>query len=268
MLHMMFSGKTMNLHQITEIAKQFGFKVMVFGIDAKEGDFVPVGSRVLVTWRASATEEIAHYVTTSSGHLKTWNGLGANPWHIGLEFKEGYLMRPGHYDEWLFILGGRRAHPEDDPSTPWARFGEARWTREGKRQLHTDFWTRKAAREKEEKERRPEQIRRAQVQEQERIRALPSCGEVRAPRPVPSKPRKAPAKTSKAAALTPAELLCSELRARQGSVLDGAVKVIGPNRFKSYYDQLLSASRAVFSKLGVDESQLRKIIEREVRRSL
>jgi hypothetical protein len=240
----------MDMRRLLEIADRYGLQV-IYSADPKDDDRIPRDTPVTVTTfiRGVGTERIAHYRTTAVGYLKPHGGFAANPEHISLDFKNGYRIGAGHFSEWPFILDGKPAHPQDDPSQPWARLGTYERTRDGRRMVHTDFYA------------RAEAAQEAHRQEQARqhtavVAAMHGEGFAPASRRTARKHR---AETPKASPKrSHAQALIAQLQARQGTVIDGGVRILEPNRFKSYKDTLL---RAVVAAGGDRDSA-----ERELRR--
>lgn len=240
----------MDLRTLMNIAERYGLEV-TFIVDRKDDERVPKDSPVSVTLftRGVGTETIANYRTTSVGYLKPHGGFAANPEHVNLDFKDGYRISPTHFSEWPFLLGGEPARPDDDPHRPWARLGEYEWTRDGRRVPHTEYYARGEAAQAAYREAQAKPF--AAV-----VAAMRGEGEPKRPARVPRKPK--PAAPRALPTRSPAQAVIDELQARQGTVIDGGVRILEPNRFKSYRDVLLKAVAAA----GGD----RMSAERELRR--
>ena len=246
--------------KLQRVATQFGFDLVYSA--SKEGDDVrvPTGSAMILMQniRGVGTEIVGKFRVTKGGlYKRSWNGD-----HIDTEMESGYTVDYGHPSDWAFFLDGKQSTPHDDPSTPWALFGEYEFAPSGERLRHTTFWVRKAAREAEqeaagkaryeaEQARRLIEDRQALDQLSDRLRARSALATT--PPPRPARRRKAAAPT-----ITDADRLRAELARRAGSVIEQGVRVIAPNRFKSYYATLVSAAIAV----GADEASLRDEIRR------
>jgi hypothetical protein len=242
----------MDMRRLLEIAKRYGLEV-TFTADPKDDDRVPKDSPVSVSLftRGVGTETIAHYRTTSVGYLKPHGGFAANPEHVSLDFKNGYRIDEGHFSDWPLILDGKPAHPDDDPHQPWARLGKYEWTSDGRRVPHTEFYTRAEAAQ--------ETYKREQTKQHEAVvAAMHGEGATVTPGRAPRAPRKRASPPKQPPSRTAAQALIAELQARQGTVIDGGVRILEPNRFKSYRDTLL---RAVVAAGGDRENA-----ERELRR--
>lgn len=239
------------LEFVLAIAKRDGFDV-TYSRDSRDGR-IPRDSAVVVSRfiRGRGTEQIAHYRAATSGYEQ-------RPEHVELSFQRGYFLNRFHPSDWGFSLNGRiregaEGSPMDDLSTRWAAF----YGGHGGRELieAQDAFQR-------EQEEHAEQTARAMHEPMVALRARQETGEVggikvsrstgrvRAPRQ-PREPTPAPVQT-------PAERLIHALRAREGSVIDRGVRVIGPNRFKSYFDAL----RGAWAELGGEPADL----EAEMRR--
>ena len=233
------------LELVLALAKRDGFDV-TYSRDSRDGR-IPRDSAVVVSRfiRGRGTEQVAHYRAATSGYEQ-------RPEHVELSFQRGYFLNRFHPSDGGFSLNGRireeaEGTPMDDLSTRWAAFYGDR----GGRELieAQDAFQR-------EQEEHAEQTARAMHEPMVALRARQEAGEVggikvarstgrvRAPRQ-PREPVPAPVQTS-------AERLIHALRAREGSVIDRGVRVIGPNRFKSYFDAL----RGAWAELGGEPADL------------
>ena len=237
----------MDLRRLQEIAARYGLDV-IFIVDQKDDERVPRDTPVIVSQftRGVGTENIAQYRTTSVGYLKAHGGFAANPEHVSLDFKGGYRISDSHFADWHFFLEGKPSHPDDEPRTPWARLGAYEWTRDGRRVRHTEAYA-------------LAQAMQDAATNQHSSRHAMAAGEPAARRrkASPSRP-KAPPSSRAAPTLSAAQALITALQARQGTVIDGGVRIVGPNRFTSYMDTLMKAVAAAGGGRESAERELRR----------
>jgi hypothetical protein len=212
-----------SLEKLLAIVENQGMDIVINKSFVETGS-IGAGAEALVTQtnRGEGTKWVSFYRTEKGGNTK-------HPYHVEFDLLRGYSINRYHPSDWKFSLDGKTvSSPLQDAHNPWMSFGPS-WEQ-------AELYAAQNA-IKEAHEKRMEDLAKQMYDANKvptgpiRVRSRKSDAEARKPKHIPSYPLNPPV----------SYLLCLELKKHEGSVLDGGVKVIGENRFKTSFDTLLAA---------------------------
>jgi hypothetical protein len=226
------------LERLMAIAENNGMDVVINKSDTRTG-YIGAGAEALVRKNIAGQESkwVAFYRTKEGGNAK-------HPYHCDFEFLRGYAISRYPSSDWKFSLDGQTiSSPMQDAYNPWLSLGPS-WERE---ELYAVRNKRLA---EEERLRQEETTRLAAAPQQElHVRTRKTSMEAK-------KRRSSPPRQTISRPLS--DLLSAILAQKEGPVIEGRVKVISENRFRTSLDTLL----ATWVELGGAYDSL----EREIRR--